>query len=63
MKTRKIVKTEAKSDFEAICEAKNLLMNMIITQPYCKHTVTVELSNGKTFQMWASPRLERKHTA
>lgn len=63
MKTRKIYKSEASNDFERICEAKSKLMELIITQPYCKHTISVELSNGKIFQLSASPRLERVFTA
>ncbi|MBQ9158942.1 MAG: hypothetical protein IJ136_06435 [Erysipelotrichaceae bacterium] len=63
MKTKKIIKTTASNDFERICEAKSKLMELIITQPYCKHTVKVELSDGQIFELWASPRLEKVYTA
>ncbi len=63
MKTRKYVKSNAKNDFERIIEAHKLLEEAIRKQPYCKHTITVELSNGKIFQILASPRLEKVYTA
>ncbi len=63
MKTRKYVKSNAKNDLERIIEAQALLEEALRKQPLCKHTVTVELSDGNLFQIWASPRLEKVYTA
>ncbi|MBR4461306.1 MAG: hypothetical protein IKS51_01825 [Erysipelotrichaceae bacterium] len=63
MKTRTIIKTKASNDIEAIFKAQELLMETARKQPFCKHTITVELSNGKLFQMWIAPHQEPIYTA
>ena len=63
MKTRRIIKTTASNDFEAIIEAQKVLMETARKQPFCKHTITVQLSNGNFFQMWIAPHQETIYTA
>lgn len=63
MKTRKIIETKASNDFEAIMEAKRILMETARKQPFCKHTITVELPSGKMFQMWIAPHQKTVYTA
>lgn len=58
MKTRKIIETKCINDFDAIAQAQEVLFQAVKEQPFCKHTVTIELSNGKIFQMYVYPRLE-----
>ena len=56
MKTSKKVRIKASNDYEAIMEANRVLGEMVRKQPFCKHTVKVELSDGKVFEMWINPR-------
>ena len=63
MKTRTIYKTTATNDIEAIIMAQELLMETARKQPFCKHTITVELSNGDIFKMWIAPHQETIYTA
>lgn len=63
MKTRRIIETTASNDFEAIMEAKRILMEIARKQPFCKHTITLELPSGNIFQMWIAPHQETVYTA
>ena len=63
MKTRKIIETKCINDLDAVLQAQEVLFKAVQEQPYCKHTVTVELSNGKIFQMYANPRFEQVYKA
>ena len=61
MKTRKIIELNTNNDFEKIIEARNILLKQMYEQPFCKHTVTVPLSDGSTFKMQVCPRSETSH--
>ena len=56
MKTRKTIKTECVNDLDAVLKAQEILCKMVQKQPYCKHTVSVELSDGRIFELYANPR-------
>ena len=63
MKTRKYIESKAKNDYKRILEAQTLLLESIRKQPFCRHTVTVQLSNGETIELFANPRWENVYTA
>ena len=63
MKTRKIITTTSLNDIEAIIEAQKLLMETARKQPFCKHTITLELPSGNIFQMWIVPHQETVYRA
>ncbi len=58
MRTRKYVESKAHNDYERILEGQTLLMESIQKQPFCKHTVTIQLSNGEKIQLFANPHFE-----
>lgn len=55
MKTRRYIKSEAKSDFERILEAHRLVMEHIKKHPGDKVTCTIPLSNGTYYTATATP--------
>ena len=63
MKTRKTTEIKCINDFDAMLQAQEMLIKAVQEQPYCKHTITVELSNGNMFQIYANPRIETVYYA
>lgn len=63
MKIRKIIEIKCNNDLEAILKAQEALFEAIRKQPYYKHTVSIELSNGKIFQMYANPGFKQVYQA
>lgn len=59
MKTRKTIEIKCVNDLEVISKAQDLLLRAVEKQPYCKHIVTVTLSNGASLELFAIPNYSK----
>ena len=55
MKTRRIIRIEANTDFELIIEANRIVAEYVRHHPKEKATCTVPLSNGTYYTATATP--------